>query len=82
MDLLWFVITQKHMIFINSNPFADAPVDKFWNYKLNAIISVTFIASQDDGFSNLLNKPVSYRGITISYNNLLSNYIKNHKYTI
>lgn len=55
--------------FINANPYTDGPVDKFWINKFTAIVPIPFIASQNEGFSNILNKNISYKKRITNSNN-------------
>jgi GR25 family glycosyltransferase involved in LPS biosynthesis len=52
--------------FLEKENNSDIPIDKIWHGNFNALVSVPFIAYQNDGFSNILNKAVSYNGKTMS----------------
>jgi hypothetical protein len=59
------------------NELNNIIIDKCWHNKLVAIIPIPFIATQMDGYSNIVKLPKSYRGRIMSSNNDLVKFIKN-----
>ena len=59
---------------INIKPFI--PIDAYWSNSLKALVCVPFIVSQDDGRSDIENRPLSYKGRIKSSNICLLDYIK------
>ena len=82
-----FLHTRKgktfHFVIYNQNcydfflnyKFDNTPIDKIWNFKLNAIIPIPFIAYQEDGFSDIEQKNISYYH---RYKSIENNLIKYH----
>jgi GR25 family glycosyltransferase involved in LPS biosynthesis len=62
--------------YLNTVPYINSPIDKFWHDKFTAIIPIPYIASQDDGFSDILNKDISYEGRITNSNTYFVNYLK------
>lgn len=73
-----------HMICYNSNVYdlyldqeITKPVDEFWFGKINALISVPFLATQLEGYSNIVKRRKSDTKRINVANNVLIKYIQN-----
>ncbi len=57
--------------FLNLDPYTSLPIDRVWHGNFNAIISIPFITTQSDDYSDIEKKNVSYNKSFISYQNKL-----------
>lgn len=56
------------------NAIINVPIDLYWNSKIIAFLSVPFIATQDEGYSNIAKKKISLKHKIVSCNDNLLQY--------
>ena len=48
--------------FLKADAYNNIPIDVVWHFKMYALISVPFIATQEDGYSDVVKAAKSKRG--------------------